>query len=81
MTATELGRTVASVLDRVVDGERVVVTRSRRAVAVIVGLEEGIEIMLAGSERFARLRREAREELESGLAEALVAWRAGIESP
>jgi prevent-host-death family protein len=80
ITATELGRTVSSVLDRVAKGERLVVTRGGRVAALIVSLQDGVEVMLAGSEQFAALRREAREELEAGIAEALAKWRAGIGS-
>ena len=78
VTATELGKTVSSVLNRVAAGQRVVVTRNGRRVALIVGLEDAIEVMLAGSEQFAALRREARDELEAGVAKALQQWRAGI---
>ncbi len=80
ITATELGKTVSSVLDRVAAGERIVVTRGGRVAALIVSLEDGIEVMLAGSERFAALRREARDELEAGVTEVLERWRAGIGS-
>ena len=80
VTATELGKTVSHVLDRVGKGERIVVSRGGRATALIVSLEDGIEVMLAGDERFAALRREAREELEAGVAKVLETWRAGTES-
>jgi len=78
VTATELGKTVASVLTRVGEGERIVVTRNGHQVALIVSFDAGIELMLSGSEQFAALRREAREELDAGLAEALERWRVGI---
>ena len=74
VSATELARSASSVLDRVAAGGRIVVSRSRRPVALIVSLEDGIEVMLAGAERFALLRREAREELEAGIAKVLKPW-------
>ena len=80
VSATQLGKSVSSVLNRVSAGERIVVSRNNRDVALLVSLEAGVELMLAGSERFAAMRREAREELEAGLAETLKAWRAGIGS-
>ena len=75
-TVTELGRSASAAVERVGDGERVVVTRHGRAVAVLLSLDDAIAVMLAGSERFALLRREAREELERGLGEVLEGWRA-----
>jgi prevent-host-death family protein len=75
--ATDLARKAASVLGRVEKGERVIVTRHGRPVAVIVSLWDGVDLALAGSERFTLLRREAREELESGMTKALAEWRTG----
>ena len=80
VSATELARSTSSVLDRIAAGERVVVTRSTRPVALLVSLEDGIDVMLAGAERFALLRREAREELDAGVAQALAPWRSRSES-
>ena len=80
VTATELGKTVSSLLDRIAAGERVIVTRNGRAAALIVSLADGIEVMLAGDERFALLRREARDELEAVIAEVLAPWRIDSES-
>jgi prevent-host-death family protein len=80
VTATELRNSVSQVLDRVGKGERIVVSRGGRAAALIVSLDDGIEVMLAGDERFAALRREAREELEAGLTEVLDQWRLGTAS-
>jgi prevent-host-death family protein len=73
--AKELARGVARVLDQVAKGARVIVTRNGRPVAVICSMRGGVELMLAGSERFVALRREAFEELESGVAETLETWR------
>ena len=77
---TELAHGASAVIRRVEEGERVIVTRRGRATALIVSVETGIEVMLEGSERFALLRREAREELEAGTAEALARWRASRRS-
>ncbi len=77
---TELAQGASAVIRRVEDGERVVVTRRGRATAVIVSVETGFEVMLEGSERFALLRREARDELEAGIAETLARWRASRRS-
>jgi prevent-host-death family protein len=75
--ATELARKAASVLARVEKGERVIVTRHGHAVAVLVSVWTGVDLVLAGSERFTLLRREAREELEAGTTKALAEWRVG----
>ena len=77
---TELAHGAAAVIRRVEGGELVIVTRRGRATALIVSVDTGIEVMLEGSERFALLRREAREELEAGTAEALARWRASRRS-
>lgn len=77
ITATELGRTVSQTLDRVAAGERLIVTRNGGTAAVIVSIETGIELMLAGSERFTLMRREAHEELDRALAQTLPSWRRG----
>jgi prevent-host-death family protein len=74
-TATQLARNVPAALTAVRKGKRVVVTRHGRPVAVMVSLGEGVDLALAGSEHFALLRREAREELEAGVARALDEWR------
>jgi prevent-host-death family protein len=74
-TVTELNRGVSAFIERAESGERVVVTRHRRPVAVIVSIEDAVELLLAGSERFALMRREAREQLEAGLVVDLPPWR------
>lgn len=77
---TELAQGASAVIRRIEEGERVVVTRRGRATAVIVSVETGFDVMLEGSERFALLRREARDELEAGIAETLARWRASRRS-
>jgi prevent-host-death family protein len=74
-TATQLARQVPAALAAVRKGKRVVVTRHGRPVAVMVSLGDGVDLALAGSEHFALLRREARDELESGVTRALGEWR------
>jgi prevent-host-death family protein len=80
VTATTLHRDTSSLLNRVAAGERLIITRGGRAAALLVSLSDGIEIMLAGAERFALLRHEARQELEEGVAELLEPWRIGTGS-
>ncbi len=72
--AKELARGLHEVLDQVADGTRVIVTRHGHPVAVMLSVDHGIDAMLAGSERFTLLRREAREELQAGLAATLETW-------
>jgi prevent-host-death family protein len=74
-TVTELDRAVSRFIDRAIEGERVIITRQRRPVAVLVGLEDATDLLVAGSDRFALMRREAREELERGLTVELPEWR------
>ncbi|MFL5871223.1 MAG: type II toxin-antitoxin system prevent-host-death family antitoxin [Solirubrobacterales bacterium] len=61
-------------LKRAIEGERVVITRHAEPVAVLVGLRGATDLLLAGSERFALMRREAREQLERGLTVELPQW-------
>jgi prevent-host-death family protein len=75
VTITELDRHASAVIGWVDDGERVVVTRNGIPRALIVSISDGVEVMIAGSESFALLRREAREALESGQAGVLDRWR------
>ena len=77
ISATELTRNAASVLERVGAGERVIINKHGQPVAVIVSIETGVDLALAGSERYALLRREARAELEAGVTRALSEWREG----
>jgi prevent-host-death family protein len=68
VSLTQLDRKTFETVRATIEGERVIVTKHGSPVAVLVGIEDGIDLLLAGSERFALLRREAREELSSGLA-------------
>jgi prevent-host-death family protein len=73
-TVTALSRTAASFVKRAAAGERVIITRHGEPVAVIVGLRDALDGLLAGSERFALMRREAREQLAAGLTSELPGW-------
>jgi prevent-host-death family protein len=76
LRASELQRSVAAALARVAEGERLIITRHGQPVAVLVSAWTGIDLALAGSERYALLRAEAREELEQEVTAALASWRA-----
>ena len=75
VTVTELDRVASAVIKEVISGKRVIVTKHRAPVAVILSIDDGFEALLAGSESFALLRREAREQLVRGEAVALPSWR------
>jgi prevent-host-death family protein len=75
VSITTLSQRVSAVIEEVVSGKRVIVTKHGMPVAVIVSVGHGIDGLLAGSQAFALLRREAREELESGGATPLPPWR------
>jgi len=75
VTMTELARGVSAVVGRVVAGERVIVTRHGLPAVVLVSIADGRDVLLAGSQLFALLRREAREQLETGQAIPLAPWR------
>ena len=75
VTMTELARGVSAVVGRVVAGERVIVTRHGLPAAVILSIVDGRDVVIAGSEAIALLRREAREQLEAGQTVPLTPWR------
>ena len=60
----ELKREASRVLAGVVDGERVIVTRNGRPIAVILSIEQAVDLLLTSSEEFVRMRLEARAELD-----------------
>jgi len=62
----ELKSGASAVLDGVVDGERVIVTRNGHPIAVMLSIEQAIDLFLTSSEEFVQMRLEAREELEAG---------------
>ena len=75
VTMTELARGASAVVGRVVAGERVIVTRHGLPAVVLVSIADGRDVLLAGSQAFALLRREAREQLEAGQTVPLAPWR------
>jgi prevent-host-death family protein len=64
VSVRELKQAMSRVLDGVVDGERVIVTRYGRPTAVILSIEQAVDLFLVSSEQFVRMRLEAREELD-----------------
>ena len=60
----ELKSGTSAVLDAVVDGERVIVTRHGHPVAVILSIEHAVDLLLTNSDQFVRMRLRAREELD-----------------
>ena len=75
VSITELDRIAAAVLAEVARGTRVIVTKHGMPSALIVSIRDGAEVMLAGSESFALLRREAHEQLAAGETTELARWR------
>jgi prevent-host-death family protein len=64
VSVRDLNRATSRVLAGVVDGERVIVTRHGRPIAVILSIEQAVDLFLTSSEEFVRMRLEAREELD-----------------
>jgi prevent-host-death family protein len=75
ISVTELDKGVSAVINEVESGKRVIVTKHGLPVAVFLSIDDGFEALVAGSESFALLRREAREQLERGETVALPPWR------
>ena len=65
MSVRELGRETASVLASVARGERAVIVRHGEPVALILSLDEAIDVFLAHAEEYVRMRLDARRDLES----------------
>jgi antitoxin (DNA-binding transcriptional repressor) of toxin-antitoxin stability system len=63
VNVSELGRNPSRVMSWVGEGSRVFVMRYGVTIAVITPIDQGIDLLLAGSEAFAELRREALEDL------------------
>jgi prevent-host-death family protein len=66
VSVRELNRRTTQVLADVRGGRRVVVSRHGRPVALLLGIDEAVELLLANSEEFVRLRLAAREDLAEG---------------
>jgi prevent-host-death family protein len=75
ISVTELSRAVSATIEQAISGKRVIITKHGMPIAVIVSIDDGFEALLAGSESFALLRREAREQLDRGETVPLPSWR------
>lgn len=62
----ELQHNAAGVVRRVEEGERLVITRQNRPVAVLVGMAEVGDFVFTFAEEFVERRREGESELEDG---------------
>jgi prevent-host-death family protein len=60
----ELKSEASRVFDGVVDGERVIVTRNGHPIAVMLSIEQAIDLFLTSSDEFVRMRLRARDELD-----------------
>jgi prevent-host-death family protein len=64
VTVRELSRSTGNVVAEVSAGTRVVVTRHGSPVALILAIDDAIDVFLAHAEEFVRMRLAAREELD-----------------
>jgi prevent-host-death family protein len=64
VSVRELKSGASQVLDGVVAGERVIVTRNGHPIAAILSIEQAVDLFLSSSEEFVRMRLRAREELD-----------------
>jgi prevent-host-death family protein len=64
VSVRELNRATSRVVAGAVDGERVIVTRHGRPIAVILSIEQAVDLFLTSSEEFVRMRLGAHEELD-----------------
>lgn len=62
----ELKATASAVIDRVEGGAAYVVTRRGRPAAVLLPLEEAEDLVLANTDEYVRMRREARAAYAKG---------------
>jgi prevent-host-death family protein len=58
----ELNRGTTRVLEMALAGERVIVTRDGQPIAVLLSVDQAIELLLISSEEFVRMRLRARQE-------------------
>ena len=61
----ELKNNASEVIDRVVNGERVIVTRRNELAAVILSIDESLDFVLAHAEDLVRARHRARAEYQA----------------
>ena len=59
----ELSRATSRMVRLALRGERLIVTRNGQPVAVILGVDDAVEWLVASADEFERLRMAAREEL------------------
>jgi prevent-host-death family protein len=62
----ELKATASAVIDRVEGGAAYVVTKRGRPAAVLLPIEEAEDLVLANTDEYVRMRREARAAYEQG---------------
>jgi prevent-host-death family protein len=63
VSVRELSRDTTRILRGVSAGERIIVTRHGQPAAVLLSVEDAMELILVSSEEFVRMRLRAREEL------------------
>jgi len=63
VSVRELNRSTSQVLGMARDGARIIVTRHGEPIAVVLSVDQAIDLLLASSEEFVRMRMAAREEL------------------
>ncbi len=59
----ELNRRTSRVVEMAEAGERVIVTRDGQPAAVLLGVDQAIDLLLVSSEEFVRMRMQAHKEL------------------
>lgn len=62
----ELKSTASAVIDRVEAGSAYVITRRGRPAAVLMPIEEAEDLVLANTDEYVRMRRNARDAFEKG---------------
>jgi prevent-host-death family protein len=63
VSVRELTRATSRMVARPSAGERLIVTRSGQPVAVVLGIDDALDWLVASADEFVRLRMAAREEL------------------
>jgi prevent-host-death family protein len=79
VTVRELSRATGSGLEEVSAGKRMVITRHGNPVALILAIDDAIEVFLAHAEEFVRMWLAAREEFDAA-REELDAAREGLDA-
>jgi prevent-host-death family protein len=60
----ELNRRTSRMVEMAEAGERLIITRDGQPAAVLLGVDQAIDLLLANSEEFVRMRMRGREERE-----------------